>query len=198
MSSGLPEGATPCRMARTQSSTRYCATALPGPVVRFAPAWMLLLLDVMVAAPSVVALIESYPLADPRIGLRQKKFRVPSEAAALDAITGICSNAMRRVALGRAPANHDVDCASLVLRALGVPSEEAAAAAVERARAGGERGGAAQRRPRRESSRHDGREGAKHDEVGRLSRACRTKDAQYRRSSAESDLLSPESDHIIS
>lgn len=98
-------------------------------LARESPAWTLLLLDVMVAVPSVMALIESYPLADLRIGLRQKKFRVPSEAAALDAITGICSNAMRRVALGRAPANHDVACASLVLRALGVPPEEASAVA---------------------------------------------------------------------
>lgn len=98
-------------------------------LARESPAWTLLLLDVMVAAPGVLALIERYPLADLRIGVRQRKFRVPSEAAALDAITGICSNAMRRVALGGAPANHDIACASLVLRALGVSPEEAAAVA---------------------------------------------------------------------
>lgn len=95
-------------------------------LARDSPAWTLLLLDVTVAVPSVLALIERYPLADLRIGIRQKRFRVPSEAAALDAITGMASTAMRRVALGRAPANHDVACASLVLRALGVPPDEAA------------------------------------------------------------------------
>src|SRR5690606_25964015 len=60
------------------------------------------------------------------IGVRQKKFKAPSEAAALDAITGICSYAMRRVALGLAPEHHDVACATLVLRALGMPPDEAA------------------------------------------------------------------------
>jgi len=90
------------------------------------PAWTLLLLDVMAIAPDVMAMIERYPLEDLRIGVRQKKFKVPSEAAALDAITGICSYAMRRVALGLAPEHHDVACATLVLRALGMPPDEAA------------------------------------------------------------------------
>ncbi|HYE40308.1 MAG TPA: hypothetical protein VEB23_10270, partial [Ramlibacter sp.] len=65
-------------------------------------------------------------LADLRMGVRQKKFKVPSEAAAMDAINGICTQAMRRVALGQAPAKHDQACAALLLRSLGVPPEEAA------------------------------------------------------------------------
>lgn len=89
------------------------------------PAWTLLLLDVMAAAPAVLATIEQYPLADLRLGVRQKKFKVPSEAAAMDAINGICSHAMRRVALGLAPAHHDVACAALLLRALGMAPEDA-------------------------------------------------------------------------
>lgn len=90
------------------------------------PAWTLLLLDVMAASPAVFAEIERYPLADLRAGVRQKKFKVPSEAAAMDAINGVCAQAMRRVALGAAPAKHDQACAALVLRALGVEAQEAA------------------------------------------------------------------------
>jgi AcrR family transcriptional regulator len=93
------------------------------------PAWALLLLDVMAQSPGVVDEIEQYPLSDLRIGVRQKKFKVPSEAAAMDAINGICSRAMLRVATGRGPAQHDVACAALVLRALGMPPDEALAVA---------------------------------------------------------------------
>lgn len=90
------------------------------------PAWALLLLEVVVLNPRLMELIEAYPLADLRLGVKQKRFKVPSEAAAMDAINGICGNAMRRVALGQAPAKHDVAAATLVLRALGMPAEEAA------------------------------------------------------------------------
>lgn len=90
------------------------------------PAWTLLLLDVMTANPEVLQAILQYPLADLRLGVRQKKFKVPSEAAALDAIHGMCAQAMRRVAVGPAPAKHDQACAALLLRALGVPPDEAA------------------------------------------------------------------------
>lgn len=91
-----------------------------------APAWALLLLEVLVANPGVHAAIEEYPLADLRLGVRQKRFKVPSEAAAMDAINGIATQAMRRVALGLAPAKHDVACATLVLRALGMSAADAA------------------------------------------------------------------------
>lgn len=91
-----------------------------------APAWALLLLEVLVASPGVHAAIEEYPLADLRLGVRQKRFKVPSEAAAMDAINGIATQAMRRVAMGFAPAKHDVACATLVLRALGMSAADAA------------------------------------------------------------------------
>jgi AcrR family transcriptional regulator len=89
------------------------------------PAWALLLLDVAAAAPHLLATLEGYVLADLRLGVRQKRFKVPSEAAAMDAINGICASAMRRVALGVAPPRHDIASSSLVLRALGLPPEEA-------------------------------------------------------------------------
>lgn len=90
------------------------------------PGWVLLLLDVMAATPAVFEEIEKYPLADLRLGVKQKKFKVPSEAAAMDVINGVCTQAMRRVAGGAAPAKHDVASAALVLRALGMAPEDAA------------------------------------------------------------------------
>lgn len=96
------------------------------------PGWALMLLDVIAAAPEVLAKVQSYALKDLRVGVRQKKFKVPSEAAALDAINGICIQAMQRVASGTAPAHHDVAAAAMVLRALGVPPEQAAEVAKRR------------------------------------------------------------------
>lgn len=90
------------------------------------PGWALMLLEVIAGAPEVLAQVQAYPLKDLRVGVRQKKFKVPSEAAALDAINGICTQAMRRVASGAAPAHHDVAAAAMVLRALGVPPDQAA------------------------------------------------------------------------
>ncbi|HVE53316.1 MAG TPA: helix-turn-helix domain-containing protein [Ramlibacter sp.] len=90
------------------------------------PAWTLLLLDVMAANPQVLESILQYPLADLRMGVKQKQFKVPSEAAAIDAINGFCTMAMRRVALGLAPAKHDQACTVLLLRALGMSAADAA------------------------------------------------------------------------
>jgi AcrR family transcriptional regulator len=90
------------------------------------PAWARLLLDVMDATPAVLQEIQAYPLADLRAGVRQKRFKVPSEAVALDVIHGICGSAMRRVIQGAAPARHDVAVATVVLRALGMAADEAA------------------------------------------------------------------------
>lgn len=90
------------------------------------PAWALLLLDVLAAAPALAEVVTRDALADLRLGVRQKRFRVPSEEAAMDLVTGVCTAAMRRVALGQAPARHDIAAATLVLRALGMPADEAA------------------------------------------------------------------------
>jgi AcrR family transcriptional regulator len=94
------------------------------------PAWALLLLEVAAASPALLAYIEPYPLADLRLGVRQKRFKGASEAIGMDVLQGICTQAMRRVALGQAPARHDVAVAAAVLRALGL--EPAAAAQVAR------------------------------------------------------------------
>lgn len=112
----IPDGAE--RMAIGQR--RYVRLAQDS------PAWALLLLDVMAASPEVLQSLQRYPLADLRMGVRQRKFKVPSEAAAMDVVNGVCIQAMRRVALGQAPARHDIASATLVLRALGMAPEDAA------------------------------------------------------------------------
>ena len=90
------------------------------------PAWALLLLDVWAASPSLMKAIEAYPLADLRLAARQRRVKFASEAVALDLLQGVCSQAMRRVAIGEAPARHDVAVATVVLRALGMDPAEAA------------------------------------------------------------------------
>lgn len=113
---GIDDGAA--RMAIGQR--RYVGMGVDN------PAWALLLLDVLAAAPALAEVVTRDALADLRLGVRQKRFRVPSEEVAMDVVTGVCTAAMRRVALGQAPARHDVATATLVLRALGLPADEAA------------------------------------------------------------------------
>jgi len=90
------------------------------------PSWAMLLLDVMAAAPEVGMRIRDFPLADLRLGVSQKTFRIASEQAAMDMILGTVAHAMRSVASGQAPAGHGSAVATTVLRGLGVPFEEAA------------------------------------------------------------------------
>jgi AcrR family transcriptional regulator len=91
------------------------------------PAWALLLLNVMDAAPRQVLRILQYPLADLRLGVGQKAFRITSEAAAMDLIGGTVAQGMRSVSLGAGiPEGHGIAIATTVLRGLGVPFEKAA------------------------------------------------------------------------
>ncbi|VTU41122.1 DNA-binding transcriptional repressor AcrR [Variovorax sp. PBS-H4] len=89
------------------------------------PQWALMTLDVAAAAPELLLEIRHYVLADLRLGVKQKAFRIPGEAAAMDLINGTIAQAMRSVALGLAPPNHGREVATCVLRGLGM---EAAAA----------------------------------------------------------------------
>lgn len=89
------------------------------------PAWALLLLEVGAAVPQLAQAVHEYALADLRLGVRQKSFRVVSEAAAMNMVQGTVGSAMHTIALGAAPAGHDVAVAATVLRGLGVPAEEA-------------------------------------------------------------------------
>ncbi|WP_177142751.1 TetR/AcrR family transcriptional regulator [Variovorax sp. YR216] len=84
------------------------------------PQWALMLMEVSVAAPELLMQIRDYVLADLRLGVKQKAFRVPSEAAAMDMINGSVQQAMRSVAFGRAPEKHGREVASCLLRGLGM------------------------------------------------------------------------------
>src|SRR4029450_5581335 len=72
------------------------------------PGWALLLLDIGLAVPHLAQQVTQDARADLRLGLKQKRFRVTTEAAAMDLISGTVGQAMRSVALGLAPARHGV------------------------------------------------------------------------------------------
>jgi AcrR family transcriptional regulator len=93
------------------------------------PGWALLLLDIGLAVPHLAQQVTQDARADLRLGLKQKRFRVTSEAAAMDLISGTVGQAMRSVALGLAPARHDVAVSATVLRGLGMAADEALAVA---------------------------------------------------------------------
>lgn len=84
------------------------------------PQWALMLMEVSAAAPELLLEIRRYVLADLRLGVKQKAFRVPSETAAMDMINGSVQQAMRTVALGAAPARHGREVATCLLRGLGM------------------------------------------------------------------------------
>lgn len=90
-----------------------------------APQWALLMLDVAAATPELLAHIRQFALADLRLGVKQKSFRIAGEDVAIDLIKGAGTTAMRSVALGLAPPSHGADMAACVLRGLGVPYEKA-------------------------------------------------------------------------
>ena len=89
------------------------------------PEWARMMLDVSAAAPEMLLELRDYVLADLRLGMKQKAFRVPSEMAAMDLINGTVQQAMRTVALGGAPGSHGREVASGVLRGLGMEWAEA-------------------------------------------------------------------------
>ena len=90
-----------------------------------APQWALLMLDVAAAAPDLLVHIRQFALADLRLGVKQKAFRIASEEVAMDLINGAGIHAMRSVALGLAPPAHGAHMAACVLRGLGVPYDKA-------------------------------------------------------------------------
>lgn len=89
------------------------------------PQWALMMIDVSAAAPELLLEIRHYALADLRLGVKQKAFRIPGEAAAMDLINGSVTQAMRTVAHGAAPPQHGREVAACVLRGLGMDWAEA-------------------------------------------------------------------------
>ncbi|MET0542151.1 MAG: TetR/AcrR family transcriptional regulator [Variovorax sp.] len=113
---GIERGAQ--RMAIGQR--RYCWLASESPT------WTLMLLDIAASVPSLTSHIARYAFEDLRLGIAQEDFRVPSEAAAMNLIMGMGFPAMRDIAMGLVPPDHDIAVATTVLRGLGVPFAKAA------------------------------------------------------------------------
>lgn len=90
------------------------------------PEWVRLMLGLHDAGAPWAAHTMPYALRDLKLGLRQKRFRIASEEAAMDLIAGTIIQAMRRVAAGEAGKAHAAATAATVLRGLGMGYDEAA------------------------------------------------------------------------
>ena len=117
----IPDGAE--RMAI--GNRRYIQLAIDT------PQWAMLLLQLVAAAPAAGERVAAYSVADLRLGLKQKRFRITNERAALDLIGGAVSAAMQSVATGQVSATskklgYDSAVARLVLQGLGMDPEDAA------------------------------------------------------------------------
>lgn len=89
------------------------------------PSWAMVMLEVGALSPELLRATADYVLADLRLGVRQKAFRISSEAAALDLVGGTIGQAMRMIAAGLAPTGHAAAVTTLVLTGLGLPWDQA-------------------------------------------------------------------------
>jgi AcrR family transcriptional regulator len=97
-------------------------------LARESPQWALLILGVSAASPDLSDQVRQYSMADLRLGIKQKRFRVASEESGLDVVFGTNTLAMTKVAMGLVPKPEDY-CAALVsnvLCGLGVSQQDAA------------------------------------------------------------------------
>lgn len=90
------------------------------------PEWARLMLGLMDGGAPLLARIAPFALRDLRMGVRQKRFRIASERAAMDLIAGTDLMAIRSVLAGAAGRGHAVAAATTVLRGLGMEFDEAA------------------------------------------------------------------------
>lgn len=90
-----------------------------------APAWAALLLDVAAASPALLDAVRGYMLADLRLGIRQRIFKVTTEAAAADLVGGTIAQAMRMSIGGLAPKNHGSAVTTMILIGLGMSRTDA-------------------------------------------------------------------------
>ena len=89
------------------------------------PDWGAATLRVSSASPAFSRRIAGPVLADLRAGRRAKRFRYPSEPAALDLVSGAVLAGMRSVLEKRAGEAHASAVGSLILRGLGIADAEA-------------------------------------------------------------------------
>jgi AcrR family transcriptional regulator len=94
------------------------------------PDWARLVIGLMDGGAPLLQRIAPFALRDLRMGLRQKRFRIASERAAMDLIAGTGLQAIRTVLAGAAGRGHASATATMVLRGLGM--EYGAAAEVAR------------------------------------------------------------------
>lgn len=90
------------------------------------PDWARMMMDVVLTSPDLIEVTAAFARKDLLLGIRQGRFRVPNQQAAMNAIIGTCIGAMRMAILGQAPKNHAQATATVVLRALGMAFDEAA------------------------------------------------------------------------
>ena len=95
-------------------------------LARASPRWTTALLDVSRNASMLTAQIADYALADLRLGVAQKDFRVPDERAAMALVMGVGLKTMVDIVSGGMPDDYDVATTTIVLRGLGMPFERAA------------------------------------------------------------------------
>jgi len=88
--------------------------------------WARLMLGLIDGGAPLLGRIAPFALRDLRLGVRQKRFRIASERAAMDLIAGTALQAMRTVLAGSAGRAHATAAATMVLRGLGVGHQEAA------------------------------------------------------------------------
>jgi AcrR family transcriptional regulator len=91
------------------------------------PQWALLLLGVSAAALELSEHVRAYSVADLRIGIKQKRFRVASEESGLDLVFGTNTLAMTKIAMGMVerPAEYSAAVVTNVLCGLGMDQKEA-------------------------------------------------------------------------
>jgi AcrR family transcriptional regulator len=90
-------------------------------LAELSPQWATLVLDVAAASPAYGEIMDSFIRTELRAGVREKSFRIESEAAAMDLINGTVMRAMRLIAGGAAPAGHRKAVVVTVLGGLGMP-----------------------------------------------------------------------------
>ncbi len=91
------------------------------------PEWALLMMGVSAATPELTEHIYGYSLADLRLGVRQKRFRITTEDAAMDMVFGACQQSIVKIASGQAkkPAQHSAAVVTMILVGLGLAYDEA-------------------------------------------------------------------------
>lgn len=98
-------------------------------IARETPSTALLVLELAIASPGMLETIGEFVLADVRMGVRQKEFRIFSEQAAVDLVHGYIILAMRQIALRPMPAAYDRFVVATILQGLGLSFERATALA---------------------------------------------------------------------